>query len=44
MQELDITLTINGDTYFLTINKQWTLLYVLREILDLTGFYRPLLN
>jgi len=34
---LDIHLNINKEDYTLTIGKKWTLLYVLREILDLTG-------
>jgi len=34
---LDIQLNINNEDYSLTIEKKWTLLYVLREILDLTG-------
>lgn len=32
-----IELTINGRVYPLQIEKSWTLLYVLREVLDLTG-------
>lgn len=32
-----INLTINSEEYSLTIEKKWTLLYVLREVLDLTG-------
>ncbi len=34
---LDINLTINNEEYSLTINQKWTLLYLLREVLDLTG-------
>ena len=34
---LDIHLTINNEDYSLNIEKKWTLLYVLREILELTG-------
>ncbi len=34
---LDIKLTVNSEDYFITIEKKWTLLYVLREILNLTG-------
>ena len=34
---LDINLTINNEEYSITIEKKWTLLYVLREVLDLTG-------
>ncbi len=34
---LDIHLSVNSEDYSLTIRKKWTLLYVLREILDLTG-------
>lgn len=34
---LDINLTINDEEYSLTIEKKWTLLHVLREVLDLTG-------
>ena len=32
-----INLMINNQDYSLTIGKKWTLLYVLREVLDLTG-------
>lgn len=34
---ISITFTVNNEEYILSIKKQWTLLYVLREILDLTG-------
>ena len=34
---LDINLTINDEVYSFTIERKWTLLYVLREVLDLTG-------
>lgn len=34
---LNINLSINNQDYSLTIEKKWTLLYVLREVLDLTG-------
>ncbi|KUO50061.1 MAG: hypothetical protein APF76_06245 [Desulfitibacter sp. BRH_c19] len=33
----DVSLSINGETYNITVDKEWTLLYVLREILHLTG-------
>ncbi len=33
----DIILNINGTTHYITVKKKWTLSYVLREILHLTG-------
>lgn len=33
----DCKLTINGKDYFLKVEEKWTLLYVLREVLGLTG-------
>jgi aerobic carbon-monoxide dehydrogenase small subunit len=36
-QDFQITLTINGTEHYLSIKKKWTLLYVLREELGLTG-------
>ncbi|ATW25853.1 (2Fe-2S)-binding protein [Candidatus Formimonas warabiya] len=32
-----VSLDINGKTYHLTVEKNWTLLYVIREVLKLTG-------
>lgn len=34
---LSLKLIVNGDEKFLHIKKNWTLLYVLREVLELTG-------
>ncbi len=34
---VNVRLIINDEEYNLTIEKKWTLLYVLREVLDLTG-------
>lgn len=33
----EITLHINGEDYNCSVEKNWTLMYVLREVLDLTG-------
>lgn len=33
----EITLRVNGETYRLQVEHRWTLMHVLREVLDLTG-------
>lgn len=32
-----VALNVNGRTYHIAVEKNWTLLYTLREVLDLTG-------
>ncbi|MGQ9515706.1 MAG: (2Fe-2S)-binding protein [Anaerolineae bacterium] len=36
-EHVQVSLKINGEDYQLTIGKRWTLLYVLRDVLNLTG-------
>ncbi|MGC8826625.1 MAG: (2Fe-2S)-binding protein [Anaerolineae bacterium] len=36
-ERVEVTLNINGEEYQLEIGKRWTLLYVLRDVLNLTG-------
>lgn len=32
-----VALNVNGRTYNIAVEKNWTLLYTLREVMDLTG-------
>ncbi len=36
-ERVEVTLNINGEEYQLEIGKRWTLLYVLRDVLNMTG-------
>lgn len=36
-ERVEVSLKINGEEYPLLIGKRWTLLYVLRDVLNLTG-------
>ncbi len=36
-ERVDVVLRVNGEEHHLRIGKRWTLLYVLRDVLNLTG-------